>query len=149
MGSWYTRVLMALILLALVANLATGGELMAEGKWEWVFAGGGSIFGVVVHVLGIRYVSRIRAKRERTSLLWARRGFAVGLVLILLVIADTFFGNEENQVVKEMWKGGALLFILSAAPFFFLLGYARDAARLVARTGAGSRRRSSSRSDAG
>ena len=59
----------------------------------------------------------------------------MALVLVLLVIADIFLGDEATQVVKEMWKGGALLFILSASPFFFLLGFHRDASRLTARTG--------------
>ena len=144
MRSWYTRILMALILLALVMNLFTGGKITDEGRWEWILAGGGTLFGVVVTILGTLYVTRIRAKRERSSLLWARRGFLVALTLILLVAADTFLGDQDNRVVEEIWKGGALLFLLSASPFFFLLAFYRDASRLTGRTGSGGRSRRSS-----
>lgn len=144
MRSWYTRILLALILFALVANLATGGEITAEGKWQWILAVGGALFGIVVHIMGIRYVTLIRRKRERSSLLWARRGFIVGLLLVLLVAVDTFLGEADARVIKVMWQGGALLFFLSAAPFFFLLAFQRDASRLVARTGSSGRRRRNS-----
>ncbi len=144
MRSWATRILMALILLALVANLATGGQITAEGKWEWILAGTAGLFGFVVNILGIRAVTKIRSKRERSSLLWARRGFIVGLTLTLLVAADVFLGTKDNRVVQEMWKGGVLLFGINASPFFFLLAFQRDASRLVARSGSGGRRRGSS-----
>ena len=137
---------MALILLALVANLVTGGKITAEGKWEWILAGTATFFGVVINLLGIRFVTKIRAKRERSSLLWARRGFVVGLILTLLVAADVFLGTQQNRQIPHLWMGGVLMFGLNASPFFFLLAFQRDASRLVARTGV-SRRRSSGGSD--
>ena len=144
MRSWYTRILLALIFLALVANLFTGGQLTEGGRWQWIVAAGGAVFGVVIHLMGILYVTRIRRKRERSSLLWARRGFAVGLTLVLVLAADTFLGDEKSRwIVSGLWMGGALMGALSAAPFFLMLTFQRDAARLVARTGTSSRRRSS------
>jgi hypothetical protein len=150
MQSWWTRSLLILAIVLLSGNLVAfvvGGESLAsEEVLYWVLVGIGGLAGVVINGLGIRLTTKCLAKRERTSYLWARRGFLLGLLMTLIVAADVLIGKA--LLVVDPMKAGIMLIMLAAAPFLFLLSAYRDYTRVVtsSRTGTGSHRRSRSKS---
>jgi hypothetical protein len=145
MRSWWTRVLLVLILVMLTGNLVAfmvGGESLAsEEVLYWVLVALGGLAGVVINALGIRLATKCRAKRDRSSYVWMRRGFAIGLLLTLLLCVDVLVG--KRLLVKDTLKAGLLMIMLATPAFFFLVSAYREYARVAAshRTGTGSRRR--------
>jgi membrane protease YdiL (CAAX protease family) len=146
MKGLFTRILLVLVFLALLANLLAyllGGESLAsEHVLYWAVAAGGTLVGVVVNGAGIRYTSKGLRKREKSSFLWARRGFIVGFTIVLLVAADAVTSNQllirdvRGDPGSALWRAGLVLLLLSAGPLFFAIAFQREYRRTAAREAA-------------
>jgi len=110
MKSWFVRVMMLLIFLALVANLVvsaiSGDTLIGEETTKMIAFFSLVAANVFIAGAGIYFTTKANQKHERESLKWSRRAFGVNMIATLVFgIAPYVF----YEVTEGFSRGEAML----------------------------------------
>jgi archaellum biogenesis protein FlaJ (TadC family) len=141
MKSLFVKVLLLLVFVLLAMNLVAffvgGQSVLKKQALDWIVAGLGAAMGIFANGAGIWYTTRARRKRDKSSFTWARRAFAVGLTITVLIIVESLL---PRPTIKEPMVLGAALALLNAAPCLFLVAFVREYLRTAGRESRGKRR---------
>ncbi|MHC4469985.1 MAG: hypothetical protein ACYTDY_08590 [Planctomycetota bacterium] len=135
MKSWFPRLMLVLIFVALVANIVvaglseTGEGVLGPEIVKYLAFGVLVIANLCIAGAGIYFTTRTRQKSEKTSALWGRRGFGVNIGITLgLAIAPFFSAVSEDAEGPQdpILSGSLLLLLFGVSNIVFLYAFYRD-----------------------
>jgi len=142
------RILLGLVVLLLGANLIvvqlSGESLMEQGTFEWTLFALAGMFGIICTVSGIRTTTKARRNRDKSSFVWARRGFVAALTVVLALIADAVTGDSLLDRATPTMRAAILILLVTGGPAFFAVAFHREYMRTRGSTSQDGGRRSGS-----
>ena len=128
----FGKILLILVFLALVANLVvvviTNTSPVGEMAVRYIVFGSLVIANLIFAFAGITFVTKSHQMRERTSLVWARRGFIVyGLSTIILGLAPWLFYIYDSVPIEDrLFDVSLLLLLFGFTNGIFTLAFYRE-----------------------
>ena len=136
--------LIGLVVLLLGANLvvilATGQSPVGPETLEWALLGVVTLAAVALAVAGVRFTTKARRNRNRSSYLWARRGFVTALAVTLALLADAITGDPVLLRGSTRLDAAIMIALVAGGPAFFAVASHREYLRTRGASGSGERR---------
>ncbi len=130
----FARIMLVLVFLALVANLVvsavTGQSAVTLSLARVLVFGALAVANAVFAGAGVYYTTKARAKHEKSSLLWARRGFVWMIVFTaVLTISPWFFYRYDLSLDDRLFDISLLLLLTGVTAGIFTFAFYREYAR--------------------